>query len=56
VPLRDYTIGDRVNVHASKRLRVTADGLQRVQTIPIQITDDGIETSARGSSRRPTTG
>jgi putative intracellular protease/amidase len=44
VPLRDYTIGDRVNVHASKRLRVTADGLQRVQTIPIQISDDGIET------------
>jgi len=43
VPLRDYSIGDRVNVHASKNLRVTADGLQRVQGIPIQIADDGME-------------
>ena len=38
---RDYNLGDRVQVHTSNRLRVAADGLQRVQAIPIQINDDG---------------
>lgn len=37
----DYDLGDRVEVHTSNRLRVAADGLQRVQGIPIQINDDG---------------
>lgn len=43
VALLDYDVGDRIPVYASDRLRVTADGLQRVQGIPIQINDDGIE-------------
>lgn len=46
VPLTDYELGDRVPVYASKNLRVTSAGFQRVQGIPIQISDDGIETIA----------
>lgn len=44
IPLTGYGLGDRVPVYASKRLRVTADGYQRVQGIPITISDDGIES------------
>jgi hypothetical protein len=43
VPFLAYDVGDRVPVYASSRLRVTADGLQRVQGMPIQIADDDIE-------------
>lgn len=43
IPLLEYNVGDRVPYYASKRLRVTAAGPQRVQAIPITITDDGIE-------------
>jgi hypothetical protein len=43
VPFLAYDVGDRVPVYASSRLRVTADGLQRVQGMPIQIGDDDIE-------------
>jgi hypothetical protein len=43
IPLIAYGVGDRVKVYASRRLRVTADGYQRVQTIPFQIDDNGIE-------------
>ena len=43
IPLLDYNIGDRAPVYAPNKLRVTAAGFQRVQTIPVQITDDGIE-------------
>jgi len=43
IPITGYTVGDRVPIYASARLRVTADGYQRVQTLPIQIDDDGIE-------------
>lgn len=43
IPLLDYTYGDRVPVYAPSKLRVAAGGFQRVQTIPVQITDDGIE-------------
>jgi hypothetical protein len=43
IPITGYMIGDRVPIYASARLRVTADGYQRVQTLPIQIDDDGIE-------------
>lgn len=47
LPLRDYDIGDRINIWTSKRLRVASssgiNGRQRVQSIPIEITDDGEE-------------
>lgn len=51
VPLLDYTLGDRVAVWTTKRLRVaTSDSFAttpaaafRVQAIPIVINDDGIE-------------
>lgn len=43
VPLLGYKLGDRVVVHASERLRVRSDGKMRVEAIPIQIDDDGIE-------------
>lgn len=45
-PFIDYFIGDRVPVYASKALRVTSAGLQRVQAIPVEISDDGIENIA----------
>lgn len=38
-----YGIADRVPIYASNRLRVTIDGLQRVEGIPIAIDDDGLE-------------
>lgn len=44
IPLTEYNVGDRVPVYATRRLRVTAAGLQRVQAIPISIDDDGIES------------
>lgn len=50
VPLVDYTIGDRVPVFATRRLRqqipwATDESVyQRVYGIPIEITDDGVET------------
>lgn len=44
IPLIDYKLGDRVPVFASKRLRNTVAGYQRVQGIPIGIEDDGTET------------
>jgi hypothetical protein len=37
-----YGLGDRINVHATRRMRAAIDGLQRVQAIPIQIPDDGV--------------
>lgn len=37
-----YNLGDRVNIHATNRLRAAIDGLQRVQAIPIDIPDDGV--------------
>jgi len=43
IPLLDYFPADRVPVYAPNKLRVTAAGPQRVQTLPVQITDDGIE-------------
>lgn len=43
VALLDYDIGDRVPVYATNRLRAPIAGLIRVQSIPITITDDGIE-------------
>jgi hypothetical protein len=43
IPLLAYGLGDRVPIYASDRLRVTADGYQRVQSIPFQIDDNGIE-------------
>ncbi len=43
IPLLEYFPGDRCPCYATKRIRVAAAGLQRVQTIPISITDDGIE-------------
>lgn len=43
IPLVDYDVGDRIPVYASNRLRVTSAGYQRVQVLPITITDDGIE-------------
>lgn len=51
VPFLDYNLGDRVAVYTTKRLRVpTSDDFSsepvaafRVQAIPINITDDGIE-------------
>lgn len=43
IPLDHYDIGDRVPVHASANLRVTSDGLQRVEAMPFDISDDGIE-------------
>lgn len=45
-PLIDYSIGDRVVVHASDNLRSPIDGFVRVETIPIDISDDGIESVA----------
>lgn len=45
-PLLDYGLGDRVVVHASDNLRAPADGFVRVETIPIEISDDGIEDVA----------
>lgn len=44
IPLVDYDLGDRVPVYASNALRVTADGFQRIEGIPIEISDDAIET------------
>lgn len=44
VPLQAYEVLDRIPVHASKRLRVTADGYFRVQGFTIDISDDGVET------------
>lgn len=44
VPLTAYQIGDRVPIYATIRLRVVSAGYQRVQGIPVQITDDGIES------------
>lgn len=43
VPLIDYHLGDRVPVYASNRLRNIVAGYQRIQGIPIQISDDGVE-------------
>lgn len=43
IPLIQYNLGDRVPIYASNRLRTTSAGYQRVQAIPISITDDGIE-------------
>lgn len=42
--LRDYEVGDAVPVHASKKIRVTADGYMRVQEFTIHPGDDGPET------------
>jgi hypothetical protein len=39
----DYNLGDRVPIYASNQLRTSSAGYQRVQAIPIIITDDGIE-------------
>lgn len=39
----DYTVGDRVPLYTSNRLRVARTGYQRVQAIPITVTDDGTE-------------
>lgn len=44
IPLSAYDIADFVSVHASERLRTPIDGFERVQTIPIAIDDNGIET------------
>lgn len=44
IPIVQYGIGDRVPVYASRRLRVVSEGLQRVQSIPFDISDDGVET------------
>lgn len=43
IPLRDYMPGDRVPLYTSDALRVASQGYQRVETIPIVISDDGIE-------------
>lgn len=41
-PFRDYTIGDRIPLYTSNKLRVGASGYQRVQTINLQVNPDGI--------------
>lgn len=41
-PFIGYTIGDRIPVIAPNKLRVTAAGLQRVQSIPLEVNPDGI--------------
>lgn len=43
IPLTGYGLGDRVQVYATSNLRVEANGPQRIQGIPISVTDDGIE-------------
>lgn len=41
-PFVGYQIGDRIPVIARNTLRVPAGGLQRVQSIPLEVTPDGI--------------
>jgi hypothetical protein len=43
VPISAYDVGDFVPLFAPDALRAPIAGYQRVQTIPITITDDGIE-------------
>jgi hypothetical protein len=43
IALLEYGLGDRVQVQASDRLRVVANGYQRVEAISIDIDDDGVE-------------
>lgn len=52
VPLRDYALGDRVPVYATKRLRQPIPWAgepvyQRVYGIPITLSDDGVERVER---------
>lgn len=46
IPILGYQVGDFVPIYISDALRVESDGYQRVQTIPVAIDDDGIETVA----------
>lgn len=41
-PFVGYNLGDRIPVTTRNALRVASTGLQRVQTIPLQISPDGI--------------
>jgi hypothetical protein len=43
-PFLDYYLGDFVKVEASKRLRATQSGLQRVAGFTVEISDDALET------------
>ena len=43
-PFVDYYLGDTVKVEASKRLRATQSGFQRVAGFTVEVSDDALET------------
>ena len=43
-PFVDYYLGDTVKVEASKRLRATQSGFQRIAWFTVEISDDALET------------